>query len=173
MYFSIVNNGYAVSVRTQQKGQLGSTVANGITVLHSNDSYTARLRACRCAGTMFKHNTLRIVADGQLKVHSIPIFIVAALCCITAARLTDMLRHRFAFCIVGICVSTVGYGILLSQALVPVGARYAAIFLIVSGGYICQVRFFTFFPIERRMRCLSQCMRAMLTMSQARNAGLG
>jgi hypothetical protein len=35
----------------------------------------------------------------------------------------------------GICIATVGYAMLLNQAHISVGAQYAAIFLIVSGGY--------------------------------------
>ena len=74
----------------------------------------------------------------QAQVHSIPIFIVAAVICALTALATDWARHRYAFCIAGICVATVGYSMLLAQASIPVGARYAAIFLIVSGGYMCQ-----------------------------------
>ena len=72
------------------------------------------------------------------QVRSIPIFIVAAVMCGITAWFTDRLRHRYAFCIIGICIATIGYAVLLCEASVPVGARYAAIFLIVSGGYICQ-----------------------------------
>ncbi|TKA32161.1 hypothetical protein B0A50_01409 [Salinomyces thailandicus] len=72
------------------------------------------------------------------QVRSIPIFIVAALVCALTAWCTDRLRHRFAFCIAGIALATAGYAILLNQDSVPVGVRYAAILLIVSGGYMCQ-----------------------------------
>ncbi|EMD00019.1 hypothetical protein BAUCODRAFT_30459 [Baudoinia panamericana UAMH 10762] len=72
------------------------------------------------------------------QVRSIPIFIVAAVMCLIVAFCTDRLRHRYAFCITGICVATCGYVMLLCQHRIPVGARYAAIFLIVSGGYMCQ-----------------------------------
>ena len=72
------------------------------------------------------------------QVRSIPIFIVAAIVCLITAWFTDRLRHRYTFCIIGICIATTGYAILMNQGSVPVGARYAAIFLIVSGGYTCQ-----------------------------------
>ena len=64
--------------------------------------------------------------------------VVATVFCLCTAIATDRLRHRYAFCMAGICVCTTGYGMLLSQSSIPVGARYAAIFLIVSGGYMCQ-----------------------------------
>lgn len=60
---------------------------------------------------------------------------VLALC---TAVITDRLRHRYSFCMLGVFVATVGYVILLCQATVSTGVRYFAIFLIVSGGYICQ-----------------------------------
>ncbi|KAK4556377.1 hypothetical protein LTR86_006521 [Recurvomyces mirabilis] len=72
------------------------------------------------------------------QVRSIPIFLVAAFFCLVTAYCTDKLRHRYAFCILGICIATTGYAMLLAQAMIPVGARYAAIFLIVTGGYMCQ-----------------------------------
>ncbi|KAK6397494.1 hypothetical protein LTR65_006471 [Meristemomyces frigidus] len=72
------------------------------------------------------------------QVRSIPIFIVAAAVCGITAWLTDLLRHRYAFCITGVCIATIGYGVLLCEASVSVSFRYAAIFLVVSGGYMCQ-----------------------------------
>ncbi|KAK5172990.1 uncharacterized protein LTR77_003112 [Saxophila tyrrhenica] len=74
----------------------------------------------------------------EAQVHSIPIFIVAAFVCVCVAWLTDFFRHRYAFCMIGICVSTCGFVMLLNQSRIPVGAQYAAIFLIVCGGYTCQ-----------------------------------
>lgn len=64
--------------------------------------------------------------------------VVASVICLTTAWISDYVRHRYAFCIAGICVCTVGYGMLLNQSHIPVGAQYAAVFLIVSGGYMCQ-----------------------------------
>jgi hypothetical protein len=74
----------------------------------------------------------------KAQVMSIPIFIVATVMCGLTALATDKLRHRYAFCILGISIATIGYSVLLAQASVSVGGRYAAIFLIVSGGYMCQ-----------------------------------
>jgi hypothetical protein len=78
------------------------------------------------------------------QVMSIPIYIVATVLAITTAFLTDRLKHRFTFIIIGCLTATVGYGILLSMTEVPVGARYAALFLITGGGQCTSIccRFF-------------------------------
>ncbi|KAK1075961.1 hypothetical protein LTR33_009367 [Friedmanniomyces endolithicus] len=74
----------------------------------------------------------------KAQVRSIPIFIVAAVLCMATAWCSDRLRHRYAFAITGICIATIGYVVLLCQHSVSINGRYAAIFLIVSGGYMCQ-----------------------------------
>ncbi|KAK0935149.1 hypothetical protein LTR29_013249 [Friedmanniomyces endolithicus] len=74
----------------------------------------------------------------KAQVRSIPIFIVAAVVCMATAWCSDRLRHRYAFAITGICIATIGYVVLLCQHSVSINGRYAAIFLIVSGGYMCQ-----------------------------------
>ncbi|KAK3111831.1 hypothetical protein LTR53_012521 [Teratosphaeriaceae sp. CCFEE 6253] len=74
----------------------------------------------------------------KAQVRSIPIFLVAACVCGATAWFSDRLRHRYAFAITGICIATIGYVVLLCQASVPANGRYAAVFLIVSGGYMCQ-----------------------------------
>jgi MFS family permease len=68
------------------------------------------------------------------QVMSIPIYIVATFLALVTAFLTDRLKHRFTFIIIGCCVATAGYAILLSMTHVSVGARYAALFLITGGG---------------------------------------
>lgn len=74
----------------------------------------------------------------EAQVRSIPIFIVAALLCIATAYLTDRMRHRYAFTMIGVMVATIGYIILLCQRSVSLGVQYFALFLVVSGGYITQ-----------------------------------
>lgn len=69
---------------------------------------------------------------------SIPVFVVATVLALSAALLSDYLKHRFAFIITGCLVATIGYAILLGQHGVPVGARYFAVYCIVGGGYIAQ-----------------------------------
>ena len=72
------------------------------------------------------------------QVMSIPIYLVAAFFSLSAAALSDHLRHRFTFIIVGICISSVGFIVLLAQSNVSVAGRYVAIYVIMSGGYIAQ-----------------------------------
>ncbi|CAN8105794.1 unnamed protein product [Discula destructiva] len=74
----------------------------------------------------------------QAQVLTIPIYMVALVLCIATAFLTDRLRHRYAFCMAGVAVASVGYILLLCQTHVSVGVRYFALFLVVSGGHICQ-----------------------------------
>ena len=64
--------------------------------------------------------------------------VVAAVVCITTAWISDYFRHRYTFCILGIFVCTTGYAMLLNQDSIPGGAQYAAVFLIVTGGYMTQ-----------------------------------
>jgi hypothetical protein len=72
------------------------------------------------------------------QVMSIPIYICATVCALTAAFTTDHLKHRFGFTIAGCCVATIGYTLLLCQKQIPVGARYLALYFITCGGYITQ-----------------------------------
>ena len=72
------------------------------------------------------------------QIRSIPVFVVATVVSLIIAWCADRARHRFGFCILGICMASVGYIILLCQDSVSVGVRYFAIFIIVSGGYTCQ-----------------------------------
>ncbi|KXT14004.1 hypothetical protein AC579_8863 [Pseudocercospora musae] len=72
------------------------------------------------------------------QVRSIPIFIVATVFCLLTAYLTDRLRHRYSFTLLGCIIATIGYSILLNQSRVPTGIQYMAIFFIVTGGYMCQ-----------------------------------
>ncbi|KAI5199937.1 MFS general substrate transporter [Aureobasidium subglaciale] len=76
--------------------------------------------------------------SSSAQVRSIPIFVVAAITSIAAAWLTDRLRHRFAFCIFGLVVASIGYSVLLAQEGLSVGVKYFALFLVVPGGYITQ-----------------------------------
>jgi len=72
------------------------------------------------------------------QVRSIPIFIVATVCAVAVAWVTDRVRHRYSFTLLGVVVASVGYIMLLDQKGLTVGVRYFATFLIVSGTYITQ-----------------------------------
>ncbi|KAF6234434.1 hypothetical protein HO173_007467 [Letharia columbiana] len=74
----------------------------------------------------------------RAQVLSIPIYIVAAVTCLMSALLTDRLRHRYAFAMLGVVTASIGYIILLAQESVSVGTRYFAVYLVMAGGYITQ-----------------------------------
>jgi hypothetical protein len=74
----------------------------------------------------------------KAQVMSIPIYVAAAICALVTALLTDGLRHRYAFTIVGLLVASAGYAILLAQHSLSVPIRYFAVYLITCGGYITQ-----------------------------------
>ncbi|KAL9101212.1 MAG: hypothetical protein Q9163_003494 [Psora crenata] len=78
----------------------------------------------------------------RAQIMSIPIYLVAATFSLAAAYVSDILRHRFGFIMLGICVATTGYIVLLAQLhsahAVSVPGRYVAIYLIMAGGYIAQ-----------------------------------
>ncbi len=74
----------------------------------------------------------------RAQVLSIPIYVVAAVVSLISAFLSDRLRHRYGFAMLGIFIATIGYIILLAQHTVSVNVRYFAIYLIVSGGYVTQ-----------------------------------
>ncbi|KAI0139300.1 major facilitator superfamily domain-containing protein [Pestalotiopsis sp. NC0098] len=72
------------------------------------------------------------------QVRTIPIYVVATIACLAAAYSTDRLRRRYIFTLIGICVASIGYILLLCQHHVSVGVRYFALILVVSGGYTTQ-----------------------------------
>ncbi|KAF2466497.1 MFS general substrate transporter [Lindgomyces ingoldianus] len=72
------------------------------------------------------------------QVRSIPIFVVATVTALITAWVTDRARHRYAFCILGLTISSIGYILLLAQKHLSSGVKYFALFLIVPGGYIAQ-----------------------------------
>lgn len=72
------------------------------------------------------------------QVMSIPIYIVAAVMTLVIAFISDKVKHRVGFVLLGCTVSTIGYIILLTQQSVPVGARYFALFAVTGGAYIAQ-----------------------------------
>lgn len=74
----------------------------------------------------------------RAQVMSIPVFVFATATTLITAVMSDYMRHRFAFTILGCIVATVGYVILICQTHVAVGVRYFAVFAVTSGGYITQ-----------------------------------
>lgn len=92
------------------------------------------------AGSFFTPTILKQLGWTSIRaqVMSIPIFICATVLALTAAMLSDKVKHRFGFIIAGCLVATVGYSILLAMHEVAVGVRYFAVFMVVGGGYIAQ-----------------------------------
>ncbi|PGH14631.1 hypothetical protein AJ79_02966 [Helicocarpus griseus UAMH5409] len=74
----------------------------------------------------------------RAQVMSIPVFAAATVITLTCALLSDHLKHRYAFSMLGVLVATVGYVLLIVQNSVVVGVRYFAVFAITVGGFISQ-----------------------------------
>ncbi|KAF2168123.1 hypothetical protein M409DRAFT_65638 [Zasmidium cellare ATCC 36951] len=74
----------------------------------------------------------------EAQVYTIPIYAVAAVFCLSLCYLSDRLKHRFAFILFGVLLGFIGYVILLTQQGLPVGAKYFALFTLVTCGYIVQ-----------------------------------
>jgi cyanate permease len=72
------------------------------------------------------------------QVRSIPIFVVATVTALCTAWITDRMKHRYTFCMIGLVISSIGYILLLNQQNLSAGVKYFALFLIVPGGYITQ-----------------------------------
>lgn len=69
---------------------------------------------------------------------TIPIYCFAFACTVCVSFLTDRLQHRYAFAMLGVFSSTIGYVILLLQSHVSVQIRYMAIFFVLAGSTITQ-----------------------------------
>lgn len=74
----------------------------------------------------------------KAQVLTIPIYSFAFVVTVGVSVLTDRLQHRYAFAMLGVFSSTIGYIILLLQAHVAVPIRYIAIFFVLTGSSITQ-----------------------------------
>ncbi|KMU78893.1 hypothetical protein CISG_07410 [Coccidioides immitis RMSCC 3703] len=63
------------------------------------------------------------------QVMSIPVFVVATVVTLVCAVISDRMRHRYAFTLLGCGVATIG---------VSVGVRYMAVFMVTAGGFVAQ-----------------------------------
>jgi dipeptide/tripeptide permease len=68
---------------------------------------------------------------------TVPVYAVAFVGMLAIAWLSDRLRQRFAFVLLGAVIAAVGYIMMLAQAHLSRDAKYAAVFLITLGGYSC------------------------------------
>ncbi|KAL8953073.1 MAG: hypothetical protein Q9222_001066 [Ikaeria aurantiellina] len=92
------------------------------------------------SGAFFTPTILKQLGWTSVKAQllSIPIYVVGVVVALIAAFMSDRLRHRCAFAMIGVCINSVGNILLLAQKRVPVIARYAALYLTASGQYIFQ-----------------------------------
>lgn len=73
--------------------------------------------------------------SAQAQVHSIPIYMVALVCSISAAYLSDRFQKRYIFCMFGVTIASIGWAIQLAF-FVNNQVRYFALFLSLSGTFI-------------------------------------
>lgn len=75
----------------------------------------------------------------EAQVRTIPVYAVSTVGMLLVAWLSDRLRHRYGFILLGSVVATIGYGVLLSQPQQQRAdgrdAKFAALFLVSLGGY--------------------------------------
>ncbi|KAI5918373.1 major facilitator superfamily domain-containing protein [Camillea tinctor] len=69
------------------------------------------------------------------QVHTIPVYAVSAVAMLTVAWLSDRLRHRYGFIMLGCVISTAGCIILLVQDGLSRNIKYFALFLVSMGGF--------------------------------------
>lgn len=74
----------------------------------------------------------------RAQVMTIPLYTCAACISLLFAFASDLLRHRFGFVILGVCLSSIGYVVLLSQGSVSATGRYIALFLAACGAFGAQ-----------------------------------
>lgn len=85
----------------------------------------------------------------ESQVHSIPIWIVAAIVTLATAILSDWTKHRYGFMMFGIVFASIGYIILLCQgplvhphthrpAGLALNVRYMAVYFVTTGCYMVQ-----------------------------------
>ncbi|KAJ5135316.1 uncharacterized protein N7515_004594 [Penicillium bovifimosum] len=74
----------------------------------------------------------------RAQVMSIPVYLVSTVVSLTTAFISDRIRHRFGFTILGCLIATIGYVILICQESVAVGVRYFAVYAVMAGGFMAQ-----------------------------------
>ena len=77
-------------------------------------------------------------AAESAQVHTIPVYVVAAVGMLLTSWFSDRLKHRYGFILSGALIATLGYGLLLGQQNLSRDTKYAAVFLVCLGGYIAQ-----------------------------------
>ncbi|KAI9872441.1 MAG: hypothetical protein M1830_001614 [Pleopsidium flavum] len=73
--------------------------------------------------------------SSEAQIHSIPVYLVAAVCMISFAFATDKLRIRYPFILLGTTIASIGYIILLAGGSLPPNIKYMAVFFVAAGGH--------------------------------------
>ncbi|KAK6832877.1 Vitamin h protein [Apiospora arundinis] len=87
--------------------------------------------------TSFQPTILRGIgydaADAQ--VHTIPVYLVAAVYSISMGYAAERFRMRYVFCMIGFCTIAVGLAVQIAQPKAP-GVRYMGLFFMTAGAYL-------------------------------------
>ncbi|ORY59184.1 major facilitator superfamily domain-containing protein [Pseudomassariella vexata] len=73
--------------------------------------------------------------EEEAQIRTMPVYAVSAAGMLIVAYLSDKLRHRYSFVMLGCFVSTAGYIMLLNQHNLSRDTKFAAVFLVCLGGY--------------------------------------
>lgn len=87
--------------------------------------------------TSFQPTILRGIgyeaADAQ--VHTIPVYLVAAVYSISMGYAAERLQKRYVFCVIGFCTIAVGLAVQIAQPKAS-GVRYMGLFFMTAGAYL-------------------------------------
>jgi MFS family permease len=72
----------------------------------------------------------------EAQIRTIPVYVFAAGCMLTAAWLSDKFKHRYAFFMVGASMATIGYSMLLTQEGKSRDYKFGAVFPVFGGAYM-------------------------------------
>ncbi|CAG8954286.1 hypothetical protein HYFRA_00005907 [Hymenoscyphus fraxineus] len=79
---------------------------------------------------------------GQAQLHTVPVYAVCAVVTLSISWLSDRLKHRYTFTMIGILIASIGYIILLAQGqphtphALSNRVKYLATFFVATGTYI-------------------------------------
>lgn len=73
--------------------------------------------------------------SAEAQIHSIPIYVVAFVVCLSCAWASDLLRQRYIFGMVGMLISLIGWSIQVA-GLKDANIRYMGMFFLTAGCYV-------------------------------------
>ena len=83
----------------------------------------------------------------QVQGLTVPCYSLGAISYLTFATLSDRIQKRALFSLIGCCLSTVGYAILLSHSVLAV--HYFACFIVAAGLYSLSITAETWVPLNQ------------------------